>query len=100
MHVQIAESAQLAFEYLTCTGHYPHETYFPQPGVSFTGINRQDMNGCEFMEDNEKPVENHKARIVVVMIIASVNLGDKRKPETDKNICRQAINKRNAGADC
>ena len=69
-HVQVADSGQMALEYLSDENN--------NPDLILLDINMPAMNGWEFLEKYRK-LEKAKKGIIIIMLTTSLNPDDKTK---------------------
>ena len=81
-HVEAIQSGQMALEYLTNSVTPPeNDAAFPSPDLIFLDINMPGMNGWEFLEKYRSLSEEHKGKIVIVMLTTSLFTDDVLKAQ-------------------
>ena len=81
-HIKVCSSASKALEYLTNT----HIEGYLLPDLIFLDINMPSMNGWEFLDEYEKLHTDLKAKIMIVMLTASVNPSDNERAQQHKHV--------------
>jgi CheY-like chemotaxis protein len=86
-HIQVAQSGQEALDYLTKSRKPAgEEELFPCPDLILLDINMPAMDGWEFLEKYKKISNEHKGRIIVVMLTTSLLQEDVAKAKSTPEI--------------
>lgn len=85
-HVEVAINGKLGLDYLTSSGDYANNEFYPQPGLILLDINMPLMNGWEFLEEYEKLNENQKGKHVIAMLSSSINPDDVNKANSKDDL--------------
>ena len=78
--MNITEHVEVAFNGLEALDFLKNDNN-PTPDLVFLDVNMPKMNGWEFLEEHKKLDEEHKAKIIVVMLTTSTNPEDKKRAE-------------------
>ena len=81
-YVHIAINGLKALEYLT----EAIEGKFPQPDLIFLDVNMPVMGGWEFLDAYEMLPKEQKAKMVLVMLTASLNPDDETKAKSYETV--------------
>lgn len=80
--VYVVNDGKEAMEFLTCTGNYSHRNQVPPIELVLLDINMPRMSGWDFLEEYRKLPEEHKGRIIIVMLTTSLNSQERLKAES------------------
>ncbi|MEM6641846.1 MAG: response regulator [Bacteroidota bacterium] len=80
--VEICESAQQGLDFLTCSGKYTYNTFYPQAGIIFLDINMPGMSGWDFLKKYAALEKKTQNKVVISMLTTSLNPADEKKAST------------------
>jgi CheY-like chemotaxis protein len=84
-HIQVEDSALRAIDYLAGNGTCHN------PDLIFLDINMPAMNGWEFIEKYKKLGEEHKNKVIIIMLTTSLNPDDKIRADETPEISGFAL---------
>ena len=78
-HIQIAESAEEALDYLQHRGEFCNNSGSPLPELIFLDINMPKLNGWDFLNEYREWKSRGKYEPVIVMLTTSLNPEDENR---------------------